>query len=90
MLDKHAEAGLQERIRAEYREMPGMRLTLPQAARLFNLEATDCARVLEALVSIGALRTNGHEFMASDVGHSAHTRTRRRMLQHCLCPAIRH
>jgi hypothetical protein len=40
MLDKNAEAALQERIRAEYREMPGMRLTLPQAARLFNLEPT--------------------------------------------------
>ena len=29
---------LYARIRAEYREMPGLRLTLPQASRLFSLE----------------------------------------------------
>lgn len=87
MLDRNAEAALQERIRAEYREMPGMRLTLPQAARLFNLELTDCARVLEALVSIGALRTNGREFTGSDIGRSS--RMRRRMLQNSLCQSIR-
>lgn len=59
---------LHARIRAEYIEMPGMRLTLPQAARLFNLELTLCARVLEALVTAGALWTNGREFLGSNVG----------------------
>jgi hypothetical protein len=88
MLDKNAEAALQARIRAEYREMPGMRLTLPQAARLFNLEPTDCARVLEALVSTGTLRTNGDEFTGSDI-HFGRTRTPRRVLQGCLCQSIR-
>lgn len=29
---------VQARIRAEYHEMPGMRLTTAQAARLFNME----------------------------------------------------
>jgi len=60
--------GLHARIRAEYLEMPGMRLTLPQAARLFNLELTHCARVLDALVTEGALWTNGREFLGSNVG----------------------
>ncbi len=56
------------RIRAEYLEMPGMRLSLAQAARLFNLEPAHCARVLDALVTDGALWTNGREFLGSNVG----------------------
>lgn len=62
------DGGLHARIRAEYLEMPGMRLTLPQAARLFNLERTHCARLLETLVTDGALWTNGREFLGSNVG----------------------
>ena len=38
------------RIRAEFVEMPGMRLTLAQASRLFNLYRTQCERVLGTLV----------------------------------------
>jgi hypothetical protein len=56
------------RIRAEYNEMPGMRLTLAQAARLFNLELVPCGRVLDALVMDGALWTNGREFLGSNAG----------------------
>ncbi len=56
------------RIRAEYHEMPGMRLTLAQAARLFDLEAACCARVLKDLVAAGALWTNGREFLGPNVG----------------------
>jgi hypothetical protein len=37
-------------------------LTLPQAARLFDLEMPRCARVLDTLVTNGALWTDGHEF----------------------------
>lgn len=56
------------RIQAEYQEMPGLSLTLPQAARLFNLERAHCARVLDALVTDGALWTNGREFLGCNVG----------------------
>lgn len=59
---------LHARIRAEYQERPGMRLTLPQAARLFDLELTHCARVLDTLVTDGALWTNGREFLGHNVG----------------------
>jgi hypothetical protein len=59
---------LHARIRAEYHEMPGMRLTLAQAARLFNLEPARCAQVLHTLVSDGALWTNGREFASSNTG----------------------
>ena len=58
---------LRAQIRAEYLEMPGMRLSLPQAARLFNLEPTHCARLLNALVADGGLWTNGREVFGSNV-----------------------
>lgn len=57
-----------ERVYGEFSEMPGLRLTLAQAARLFNLEVTRCSQVLNALVAQGALWTNGHEFLAINVG----------------------
>ena len=43
------------RIRAEFAEMPGLKLTLPQASRLFHLDVRKCERVLGALVNGGAL-----------------------------------
>ena len=64
----HSDRALQMRIRSEYLEMPGMRLTTRQAARLFNVELMHCAQVLEALVTDGTLWTNGREFLGSNVG----------------------
>jgi hypothetical protein len=62
---------LHHRIRAEYNEMPGLRLTLAQAARLFNLERTRCAEILSMLVNSGTLWTNGREFLVRDAGSRA-------------------
>jgi DNA-binding IclR family transcriptional regulator len=39
-----------KRIRAEYLEMPGLRLTLAQAQRLCGVEASTCRAVLDELV----------------------------------------
>ena len=39
------------RVRAEYLEMPGLRLTLEQAQRLCGLERALCKMVLNALVA---------------------------------------
>jgi hypothetical protein len=39
------------RLRAEYLEMPGLRLTLEQAQRLCGVERTLCKAVLDALVA---------------------------------------
>ena len=39
------------RMRAEYLEMPGLRLTFAQAQRLWGLDATTCAELLAALVA---------------------------------------
>jgi hypothetical protein len=56
------EAELCTRVAAEFREMPGLRLTLPQVARLFSIEPTRCARVLGGLVDEGHLTTDGEAF----------------------------
>lgn len=44
-----------ERILAEYREMPGLRLSLSQAARLWGLDLVQCEATLAALVATGKL-----------------------------------
>ena len=51
------------RIQAEFVEMPGLKLTLPQASRLFNLERTVCERVLGALVDQHVLWQSGTMFV---------------------------
>ena len=50
-------------ILGEYREMPGLSLTLPQAARLFSADQAHCARVMRTLVAEGTLRVAGCEFV---------------------------
>lgn len=50
-----ATANLHERVRAEYNEMPGLRLTLAQAARFWQLDHKSCERALEDLVRDGYL-----------------------------------
>ena len=42
-------ARLTHRVRGEYAEMPGLRLTVPQAARLFSLAPDVAELVLDAL-----------------------------------------
>lgn len=45
-----------ERVRAEFDEMPGMRLTVSQASRLFGLDEELCRSVVERLVSAEYLK----------------------------------
>jgi hypothetical protein len=47
---------LMARIRMEFIEMPGMRLTRPQARRLWNLSQAACDELLDALVEEGFLK----------------------------------
>lgn len=42
--------GLLERIRGEFLEMPGLRLTSAQAQRLWSVDAQTCSDLLDALV----------------------------------------
>jgi hypothetical protein len=45
-----------DRVRAEFNEMPGLRLTPKQAARLLGLEPRTCAEVIDRLVAASFLR----------------------------------
>jgi hypothetical protein len=45
-----------DRVRAEFVEMPGLELTLPQAVRLWGLGADDCRSVLDSLTDAGFLK----------------------------------
>jgi hypothetical protein len=48
------------RVRSEYLEMPGLRITASEAQRLFGLDAATCDDVLDGLVKSGFLtRVNG-------------------------------
>lgn len=44
------------RVREEFREMPGLRLTPIQATRLWGLEIEMCRAVIDALVAAEFLR----------------------------------
>jgi hypothetical protein len=62
------ESHLVTRIRAEFREMPGLRLTLPQASRLFSIPSGRCAQILDLLVRSGHLATDGKAFACARSG----------------------
>ncbi|MDP2320533.1 MAG: hypothetical protein Q8O42_14490 [Acidobacteriota bacterium] len=47
---------LELRVRGEYREMPGMRLRLEQAMRLWSIDGATCRQVLDSLVREGFLQ----------------------------------
>jgi Fic family protein len=55
------------RCRGEFLEMPGMRLTLPQAARFLGIDTDTCERALEELVDAGFLRKTGSAYTRSGV-----------------------
>jgi hypothetical protein len=58
-------SNLEIRLRAEFAEMPGMKLTLPQASRFFNLEPEQCEGVMRELVRQGELSTDGRAFKSA-------------------------
>ena len=62
-------AQVSERVRGEFREMPGLTLTLAQAGRLWSLDAATCADVVSHLVSTGFLcrRSDGAFCRASEL-----------------------
>ncbi|HXH24444.1 MAG TPA: hypothetical protein VNI78_04280 [Vicinamibacterales bacterium] len=55
------------RVRSEYIEMPGLRLTLAQAQRLWGLDRAACDALLGALVEAKFLfKTRDGAFVRSD------------------------
>ena len=70
---------LLNRIRGEYLEMPGLRLTLEQAQRLCGIERALCKAVLDALVEARFLcvKPNGTYARAIDGQDAARLRSAR-------------
>ncbi len=55
------------RIRSEYGEMPGLKLTMAQAQRLWGLDRESCDGLMAGLVSSGFLaRTRDGAFVRRD------------------------
>ena len=48
--------GLLNKIRGEFIEMPGLQLTMPQAAKLWGLDMQACQHVVDVLVETAFLR----------------------------------
>jgi hypothetical protein len=44
------------RVREEFKEMPGLTLTLAQASRLWGVESQRCRALIESLVAASFLR----------------------------------
>ena len=67
-----AESGVREwlaLIQAEYRESPGLRLTKPQAQRLWGLDAETCDTLLSVLETAKFLRrTPTNAYVRADSG----------------------
>jgi len=54
-------------IRAEYLEIPGLKLTKPQAQRLWGLEAHVCDALLDALLAARFLaKTPSNSYVLAD------------------------
>ena len=59
---------LRARIEAEYREMPGLSLTVAQASRLWSLDNERCAELLASLIDGGFLRCSTDGRYRHDTG----------------------
>lgn len=63
------------RIRGEYLEMPGLRVTFAQAQRLWDLDPAVCRLALESLVAEGFLRrADGDRYVRLSDGGSGDAR----------------
>ena len=59
----HCPVDLGALIKAEYLEMPGLCLTLAQAARLWNVDRITCLAELESLTREGFLRRRRDKYL---------------------------
>ncbi len=66
------------RIQGEFNEMPGLRLTPPQACRLWGMDSANCKATLDALVDTKFLfRTRDGSFMRLERGTPERAKLRR-------------
>ena len=59
---------LLHRVHGEYMEMPGLRLTLAQACRLWNVDQKTSLDVLNRLVDEQVLRQSGPHYVRAGAG----------------------
>ena len=59
---------LHYRVWNEFLEMPGLRLTLGQACRLWSLDEATGASILQDLVDAAVLRQIGPYYIRADLG----------------------
>jgi len=64
------DAHLLQRVHGEYMEMPGLRLTLAQACRLWNVDQATSLDVLNRLVAEEFLRLSGPHYVRAAAGRS--------------------
>jgi len=77
------------RIRVEYQILPGLKLTIEQAQRLWAVDDKTCGAALEALIAEGFLhRTGTGKFIAlpKPLGHSAKIGESLAHSTHVRCP----
>ena len=55
-------------VRAEYLEMPGLCLTVAQAARLWNVGREECLQTLDALTRAGFLYRSRDQYLRAGSG----------------------
>ena len=70
---KDTSRGVQDlvrRVRGEFLEMPGLRLTMQQARRLWRLDETVCDAVLATLVDAHFLARTSDGALVRQDGHS--------------------
>jgi hypothetical protein len=67
----HEEHTLRDRIAGEFLEMPGMRITLAQAQRLWHVDVGTARRLLETLVSAGFLWESRSYYQRTTTGRRA-------------------
>src|SRR5262249_40284041 len=73
----HATEDVLRRVKGEFLEMPGLRLTEAQARRLWGLDAALCAALLGALVDAKFLfRTRDGAFMRIEQSNAAKAQLR--------------
>lgn len=66
-LHRMAKTPLLDRVRAEFSEQPGLRLTCRQATRLWGVDTLLCASLLDLLVEDGYLESRDGYYMKRSV-----------------------
>ena len=76
ILEPASTVDLCRRIMQEYRDLPALCLTVPQAARLFQVEVARCVEALQELENAGFLHRIGQRYFCAVKGADEEPRTR--------------